>query len=273
MKHSVIGAAVVAASMFTAACDLPANKAKEAVKQTLVDPSSAQFRDVEVCSGDREVWTGEVNAKNRMGAYVGFTPFFYDGNSVATSGDESGGFMKQMERCYAHLKTPEQKAKDAADAAAKALNGEWTVQEEVNPVDDSKTTYVSLPSGEGSNAGGMGAVLAVRCQSKETEVFVNWNEYLGDDSRDVYNEWKRVTVRVGSEPAKTERWGVSTDSKATFAPSAVNFAKRLAAADRLVLETVPYGENPATAVFSLKGAKNALKNVADNCGWTLDEAG
>lgn len=270
MKRQLIAASVVASAMFAAACDPPANKAKDAVKQTLLDPSSAQFKDVEACSGDREVWRGEVNAKNRMGAYVGFSPFFYDGVSVVAPGEASGGFLKQMERCYANLKTPEEKAKDAVNAAAKVLNGEWNVQEDVNPVDDSKTNSVSLASGEGSNEGGANVVLTVRCQSKKTQVFVNWNDYLGDDSRDVYNKWKRVTVRVGSEPAKTERWGVSTNSEATFAPNSVSLAKRIAGADRLVLETVPYGENPATAVFSLKGANNALKSVAANCGWALD---
>lgn len=270
MKRQLITASVVASAMFVTACDLPSEKVRRAVKESLFDPSSAQFKDVEVCLGDREIWRGEVNGKNRMGAYVGFTPFFYDGISVVTASDESGDFMKQMDRCYANLKTPEDREKDAAAAAAKAVNGEWTVREDVNPVDDSKTTYASLASGEGSSGGGTSVVLTVRCQSKETEVFANWSDYLGDDSHDVYNDWKRVTVRVGSEPAKTERWDISTDSKGTFAPSPVSFAKRIAKADRLVLETVPYGENPATAVFTLKGANNALKSVADNCGWTLD---
>jgi hypothetical protein len=262
--------ALALAAVALTGCEGGAQKVEEAVKLTLIDPSSAQFKEIENCSGDRAIWRGQVNAKNRMGAYVGFAPFFYDGASVATAGDEGDGFMKQMERCYADLKTPEQKAKDAAEAATKAVNGEWSVREEVNPVDDSRTTYASLESGEGSNAGGSDVTLVVRCQSRKTEIFVNWNEYLGDDSRDVYNEWKRVTVRVGSELAKTERWDVSTDNEATFAPSAVALAKRFAKADRLVLEVVPYGENPATAVFPLKGANSALKAVAANCGWTLD---
>lgn len=251
-------------------CDGGTMKVERAVKETLIDPSSAQFRDVERCVGDRTVWRGEVNAKNRMGAYVGFTPFFYNGVSVATAADDTGDFIEQMERCYADLKTPEEKAKDAAEEASRAVNGEWTVTEDVNPLDDSKTTYATLESGEGSNAGGIGVMLVVRCQSNKTELLVDWNDYLGDDSRDVYNKWKRVTVRVGSEPAKTERWGVSTDNEATFAPSAVALAKALAKADRLVLETIPYGENPSMAVFPLTGAGNALKGVAANCGWTLD---
>ncbi len=46
--------------------------ARELVAPTLYDPSSAQFRNLRV-SGD--FLCGEVNGKNRFGAYVGFRPF------------------------------------------------------------------------------------------------------------------------------------------------------------------------------------------------------
>lgn len=48
-------------------------QAKEAVAAVLIDPSSAQFRNVEI--GHEGAVCGEVNGKNRMGAYVGFTRF------------------------------------------------------------------------------------------------------------------------------------------------------------------------------------------------------
>lgn len=48
-------------------------EAKEAVAAVLIDPSSAQFRNVEI--GHEGAVCGEVNGKNRMGAYVGFTRF------------------------------------------------------------------------------------------------------------------------------------------------------------------------------------------------------
>lgn len=61
------------------ACDkvpgTDANKireAQEAATKDLIDPFSAQFRNVRVARGGV---CGEVNAKNRMGAYVGFTRF------------------------------------------------------------------------------------------------------------------------------------------------------------------------------------------------------
>jgi hypothetical protein len=48
----------------------------------LKDPSSAQFRDVEVRNAEMDEgrppvasWCGYLNAKNGFGAYTGFTPF------------------------------------------------------------------------------------------------------------------------------------------------------------------------------------------------------
>lgn len=48
-------------------------RAEEAVKHELIDGDSAKFRNVRKNS-DFEV-CGEVNSKNRLGAYIGFTPF------------------------------------------------------------------------------------------------------------------------------------------------------------------------------------------------------
>lgn len=68
-------------------------EAQDAVKRTLSDPSSAEFQNLTVVkplpmppSGQEmpsdvplgEGVCGEVNAKNKMGGYVGFKPFAYD---------------------------------------------------------------------------------------------------------------------------------------------------------------------------------------------------
>ena len=55
--------------------------AKEAIKGELSDPGSAQFRSVRVGAATTARETGfvcgEVNAKNRMGGYVGYRRFMY----------------------------------------------------------------------------------------------------------------------------------------------------------------------------------------------------
>jgi hypothetical protein len=48
--------------------------ARQAVSASMIDPHSTQFRNLRKIGPDI---CGEVNAKNRMGAYVGYTPFLY----------------------------------------------------------------------------------------------------------------------------------------------------------------------------------------------------
>lgn len=67
---------VIAAAACLAACGAQ-NEAKEAVKKLLNDPDSAQFSDLQDGKNKGDV-CGAVNAKNRMGGYVGKTPFFYE---------------------------------------------------------------------------------------------------------------------------------------------------------------------------------------------------
>jgi hypothetical protein len=59
------------------------NDAKRNVREHLVDPSSAQFESVRENPKTGAV-CGFVNAKNRMGGYVGATPFVYEASSGAT---------------------------------------------------------------------------------------------------------------------------------------------------------------------------------------------
>lgn len=201
-----------------------------------------------------------------MGAYVGYEPFFYDGASVTFAANSD--FLKVMNKCYA---TGTKVAGEASGSEDKpSPMGAWTTSEDVNPVDDSKTHFASIVAGDGTASGGEPITLTIRCQSNKTELYVNWNDFLGDDSHDVYDEWKKVTVRVGTAEAATQRWGVSTNSKATFAPgSPVALIQKMGKAERLVLQTTPYNENPVTAVFTLKGMDVATKALAESCGWKL----
>ena len=53
-------------------------RAEETVSYGLNDPSSAEFRNERVVGPVGKGYVcGEVNAKNRMGAYAGFRPFAY----------------------------------------------------------------------------------------------------------------------------------------------------------------------------------------------------
>lgn len=51
---------------------------RAAVSARLNDAASAQWRNERASSRNPTVWCGEVNAKNRMGAMVGFTRYMAD---------------------------------------------------------------------------------------------------------------------------------------------------------------------------------------------------
>lgn len=89
-RNAVLAAAIAALSL--AACTEESAKkvrAEDAVKAFLNDPGSATFENVQPGKTDRHI-CGTVNAKNRMGAYVGKTPFVY------TEFSPSNGFAVLM---------------------------------------------------------------------------------------------------------------------------------------------------------------------------------
>lgn len=222
---------------------------KERVRQSFVDPSSVRFGDFGRCPSDKDMWRGDVDAKNRMGAYTGEQPIFFKDGVLTTVDDRR--FTKIMHACYGSTEEV------------------WRTVESNNPIDDTKTVSATGESDVDLTTGTENQIsLTVRCQSGKTEMWVNWVDYLGDDSSDVYNDWKRVTVRVGKEQAVTQRWDLSTDNNATFAPgSPIELIKRMIRADQVVFQTTPYSEGQVTAVFKMAGFAKAVEGVARQCGW------
>lgn len=145
----------------------------------------------------------------------------------------------------------------------------WTYFETTNPKDDSVTSVLSLEPDTGTSKWGKKFTFVARCKSNTTEMYVNWHDYVGDDSHDVYEDWKWVTVRVGSEDAKKEKWSISTDKTATFSRSAIATLRRIARADKLLFETVPYNENPSVAIYDTKGLDEGIQKIATACHWKL----
>lgn len=158
-----------------------------------------------------------------------------------------------------------------SNTTTKPVSKNWLVTDSKNPIDDSRTVVVSTTANSGRSSYGDKIALIARCQSNKTELYINWNDFLGDDSSSVYSEYKYVTTRIGSGKAETNKWGISTDSKATFAPDwAGDWIKRIAKADELVVQTTPYNESPVTAVFDVSGLRDAAEPLAATCGWKFD---
>ncbi|NRP12291.1 hypothetical protein XMM379_001354 [Aliiroseovarius sp. xm-m-379] len=147
--------------------------------------------------------------------------------------------------------------------------GKWDIREKINPIDDSKTVVLALEAETGQNRWGNKVGLVIRCQSNKTEMYIVWNDYLGNDGT-YDNEVKYVLTRIGDAKSETEKWGLSTDSKATFTPgSPIPRLKKMVKSDSFVAQTTPYNESPVTAVFNISGLEAALSPVMKTCGWSL----
>ncbi len=148
----------------------------------------------------------------------------------------------------------------AQSAAAAPNRGKWLVQQDVNPLDDSKTVNLILAADKGKSDWGTPIGLIIRCQSGETDVIIGWGEYLGNDAT--------VTWRAGTQPAVTEEWSTSTDKKATFYPhNAVKMIRTLMNVSTLVVQVTPYLEGPRTAEFDLRGLSDVIGPLKTACGW------
>lgn len=139
-------------------------------------------------------------------------------------------------------------------------SGKWITKTDSDPLTDKAVHVAMLESDDGRGIYGQKVALVVRCKDRRTEVYVNWNSYLGSDGI-------MVTSRVDKEPAAKTYWQLSTDSKASFMPQSVPVLKKFIGGSSYVASLTPYNESPITAVFDIAGADVALKDIRSGCNW------
>lgn len=152
-----------------------------------------------------------------------------------------------------------------------AGDGAWTIATQVNPLDDTPTVTLGLPATTALSRFGRPITLVVRCQSGRTEASVLWHDFLGTDAPAFQGRWKNVVARLGDEPAVTAPWPTSVDEVSTLMPEpVVDTLRRMAAEATFVAQTAPLNATPVTAEFDLTGMAEALRPLADACGWSLE---
>ena len=87
---------------FLFGCNDPASEAKKAVRYELLDPESAEFRDIRIYE-DGKLICGEVNANNAYGGKSGFKGFVYDDGQASLEESEYGdtAYFAGLEKCTA----------------------------------------------------------------------------------------------------------------------------------------------------------------------------
>lgn len=96
------GSAIIIFLLLTSCAESEIERVKDAVANKTRDPTAAEFRNVRYCDGRDDLIAGEMNAKNAFGAYVGFTPFFWD-RGVITIVEESIFDNPERQRFVAKL--------------------------------------------------------------------------------------------------------------------------------------------------------------------------
>lgn len=168
------------------------------------------------------------------------------------------GELARLE-CYDHIAKTNNITQRPRTNPTLSDTGKWRVQTSINPIDDSKSVVLILDATSGKTRFNNTPTLIIRCISNKTDTYITWDEFLGNEAKVLY--------RIGSEPAKTREWSLSTDKQATFHPIAIPFLQKLLKTDKLLAQVTPYNESPITAIFDLTGIQSAMKPVRETCGW------
>ena len=140
--------------------------------------------------------------------------------------------------------------------------GKWSINISENPLDDSKTTMLSLYANSGANYLGEKPMLGIRCKSGELSIMISWETFLNND--DVL-----LTTRLGNNKAIKELWGISSSLKTSFHPAPYDFFDKLIHEQKYVAKVTPYNSTPITAVFDLSGISKISKAISESCNKSL----
>ena len=140
------------------------------------------------------------------------------------------------------------------------FSNNWILHRKTSPMNDSKTFIASIRGVDEIKK--ERATLVLRCSENKTSSYIVWDDIL-DYSGDV----NVVEYRIDDKKAIKSRWNLSTDSKATFAPQEIKFAKSLGGANKLIVRTSYYHESPSIVTFNLDGIDGILEELQKTCNW------
>jgi len=142
--------------------------------------------------------------------------------------------------------------------------GKWESVKKKSPIDDSVNVVLYLEANE--KIEGQLSIrkflpsLVIKCSENKTAAYINWGRYLGIGDT-------RVLARIDKNKARTTRWDLSTDNKATFARKAIGFSKSLFDHEKLLVQVTPYSGSPVMTTFNISGLKENIKPLRKACNW------
>jgi hypothetical protein len=153
----------------------------------------------------------------------------------------------------------------------------WERETSSSPLDTSPTVVLTLES-EAAIDGAFGKTvyphLVLRCQKRQTEAYVNARVALTSQVRSWTSDYSwgsstrsSIRWRLDEDKPVSGWWLVSDDYEAVFAPQPVDFIKRLAKRQQLLLELDVSRGGTQTVTFNLSGLSEMLPELRAACKW------
>lgn len=165
---------------------------------------------------------------------------------------DDGQRLKCFDGLVAEKKTEQRSSKDT-DPEVEVT---WTITEDKSPIDDSPQVMGILEAVGARDTG-----LLLRCREKHTEAaFAGGSTYLGSEAN-------KVVVRINEGKPIETRWSPSSDGRAVFAPSAIQFIRSLPDNGKLFVRAFGYGGRTADGEFKLGNVSEVREKIAQACNW------
>ena len=139
---------------------------------------------------------------------------------------------------------------------------QWSVKVSQDPMTDEQTAIFLLPA-SGAEADVLGmrsrSTLAIRCRDRQLEdLYISTPQYLAASDE--------VTLRFDKDPALTERWSLSTASRALFAPEAADALGALIRSQTFRVAYQPFQSREQVATFAVQQMAAVLPKLNRYCG-------
>ena len=151
--------------------------------------------------------------------------------------------------------------------ASKIVNkGNWAVQTDISPIDDSTNVYLAVP-GDQAFKGWLKSYnpqLMLRCKENVTELLIHTG--MAPDV-EYGHRGATTTLRYDTEKAYKLRMSKSTDGEALFFPNPISNIKKMMNHSTLLFQFTPYNASPTMTTFKISGLSEAAKPLREHCGW------
>ncbi|MYI90566.1 MAG: hypothetical protein F4073_01280 [Rhodobacteraceae bacterium] len=138
--------------------------------------------------------------------------------------------------------------------------GSWEFSSSEDKMDDSKIDMIMLRDDSVEKGW-----LIIRCRNNTTDLMSIWFDGI------YYNQSRGVGIfsRIDKEESTGKRWVAYTNQVASAGEGShsINFIKEMFGHERLILQTVSYGDRIIDATYSIKGIENAVKPIREACNW------